>query len=93
MERFLAIHRIPAGTTEPDFRRMLETLAQVADEAGVDVSQTVYSLAGGQAFSLIEADNATTVRDMTARAGLPTPDVVPANVVYTELLNEPRRSR
>lgn len=93
MERFLAIHRIPSGTGEPDFRRMLQTLAEVADEVGVDVTQTVYSLPGGQAFSLVEAENAATVRDLVARVGLPASEVVPASVVYTDLLNEPRRAR
>lgn len=93
MEHFLAVHRIPAGTSEPDFRRMLQTLAEVAEEVGVDVTQTVYSLAGGQAFSIVEASSERSVRELAARAGLPTPDVMPASVVYTELLSEPRRAR
>ena len=93
MERFLAIHSIPPGTNEAGFRRSLQGLAEAAERVGVGVEETVFSLERGQAYSLFEADDEASVREVVGAAGLPTPEVFRASLVYTDLLREPRRAR
>jgi hypothetical protein len=93
MQRFLAVHEIPAGTSEADFRKTLKRVADVADRVGIDVKETLFNLAEGRAWSIFEADTEEEIQQVARQAGLPAPEVHPAQIVYTELLSEPRRSR
>ena len=93
MRRFLAIERIPQGMTNDGFRDTLRRLDASADQLGVRVTETIYNLDRHQAFSVFEAADETQVREAHAAAGLDAPDVFAAELVYTELLLEPRRQR
>lgn len=93
MQRFLVLHRIPEGTNEAGFRRTLQSVAEAADRVGVDVKETVFNLQRGQAWSLFEAEREELVREAVDQGGLPAADVIPAQLVYTELLSEPHRAR
>ncbi|GEM_PF-3717591 len=93
MQRFLAVHSIPAGTSEADFRATLERVAEAADRVGVDVMETLFNIQEGRAWSVFEAANEEEVREVADLAGLPAPEVHRAEIVYTELLSEPRRAR
>ncbi|MEA3199752.1 MAG: hypothetical protein QOE90_1180 [Thermoplasmata archaeon] len=93
MQRFLAIHAIPLGTNEAAFRQTLVRVADAADKLGIDVKETLYNLDQGKAWSVFEAENEADVVEVTSLAGLPRPEVLPTEIVYTELLSEPRRAR
>lgn len=93
MKRFMAIETIPAGVSADVFHDTLRRLDHAADMLGLRVTETIFNLERAQAFSLIEADSEEQVLRAHADAGLPKPDVFRAEIVYTELLSEPRRAR
>jgi hypothetical protein len=93
MDRFLAIHAIPKGITQEAFKESLLHVAKAADQLGLHVTETLYNLERAQAFSVFEADSADDVRKAAELAGIPQPDVFRADILYTELLAEPRRAR
>ena len=91
MDRYLAIHAPEPGMEEAEFRAALARMAEAGNALGLRIPETIYNLAAGRVFSLVEADNPIQVRDAASQAGLHLVEVVPADVVYTELLSEPRR--
>jgi hypothetical protein len=68
-------------------------MAQAAHDLGVRPIETLYSTVKGLAYTLVEADTPERVREAYAAAGLPSPEVVPGERVFTELLDVPRRAR
>lgn len=90
--QFLAIHPLSAPGGEP-VRAALARVAQAAHGRGVHPIETFFSVATGMAYTFVEADTEARVRDAYAAAGLPAPEVVPGERVFTELLDEPRRAR
>lgn len=92
MRRFLAQHRLPAPP-EGDVRTALGSLADAAHADGVRALETFYSPGTGTAFTLVEAGDEDEVRRTYARAGLGEPEVMPAERIHTDLLDQPRRNR
>lgn len=93
MDRFLAIQPLPPGATPEAFRESMLRLDRAADALGLHVTETFYNLERAQAWSVVEAPSERDVLAAHERAGLPRPDVVKAELLYTELLAEPRRAR
>lgn len=93
MERYLAVHAIPEGVSEQQFKESLRQVAVAAETLGLRVTETLYNLERHQAFSVVEADSEEDVRKAHRLAGLPLPDVFEARILYTQLLAEPRRAR
>jgi hypothetical protein len=89
---FLAIHDI-AAPSEPDVRRALERVTEEAHHRGLRPVETFYSLDRRRAYTYVVGDTPERVREAFAAAGVPGVDVVPGRRLYTELLDEPRRSR
>jgi hypothetical protein len=93
MDRFLVIHPVPLGSTEPQVKDGLERLARHAHDLGIQPVETIYSVDQGQAYTLCEGGDAGTVLAATRRAGIADAEVVRAERIYTDLLDVPRRAR
>lgn len=93
MRRFLAIEAIPGGATPDTFRDALRALDRAADALGLRVRETIFNLSRGQAFSLFDAETEEQVHQAHEAAGFAPADVFPADVIYTNLLEQPRRAR
>lgn len=92
MRRFLVTHELAEG--EAGKREDLTRLARVCHEAGLRPVETFYqATGGGSAYTLFEANDENDVLSATRRAGLRAHDVMPAERVFTDLLDRPRKAR
>ncbi|HVL87419.1 MAG TPA: hypothetical protein VM681_05350 [Candidatus Thermoplasmatota archaeon] len=91
-ERYLCVFRIPRSFTVETFRESMVSVATEAHRRGARALETFYSIDGGRAYTLFEADGPGTVQEVCAAAGF-SAEVVPGDRLHTELLDEPRRTR
>lgn len=93
MNRYLAIHELPAAATRQELMESLTRVAEAAHARGLRPVETLYSWERHQAFTLMDAPGATQVREVLDDAGVGESEVLEVQRVYTELLDEPRRAR
>lgn len=94
LRHFIAINDVPKGEAgEQETRRKLEALAVASRRRGMRPLETMISPSLGRAYTFFEADEAETVRHVLDSVGLSVVDVVPGELVYTELLDEPNPTR
>jgi hypothetical protein len=89
VQRFLAINDVPAVDVRGAFARVTEE----ARHRGIRPVETFYATDRSRAYTYVEADSEQHVRDAFAAAGLPVADVTSCERIFTDLLDEPHRSR
>ena len=93
MRRFLAVEPIPLTLTPDEVRARFRDLARHAHALGIRPVETFYSLREGESFTLFEAEHADDVRRAHELAGWAALRIAPAERLYPDLLDEPRRAR
>lgn len=88
MERFLAIHQLPAG-----WKDTLARIARRGQDVGVHPVETFYAQDRGMAYTLYDAHDPDSIRRLHASVGIEEPEVVRATQIFPELLAEARRNR
>lgn len=91
--RFLAIEPIPLEISAGDVRQRFEALARTSHELGIRPLETFYTQREGVAYTLFEAVDEESVISAHELAGLANVRVAPAERMYPDLLDEPRRAR
>ncbi len=91
MRRFLAMETLSEDVAQS--KEQLRRLAEAAHDAGLRAVETFLSPGWSNAFTLFEAETADSVRIVHERAGLPVPEVIAAERIHTDLLDQPRRAR
>ena len=91
--RFVAVEPIPLDFSPEEVRARFKALARHAHDVGARPVEAFYSLREGEAFTLFEAASEADVRRAHELAGWAAMRVSPAEHVYPELLDEPRRNR
>lgn len=93
LRHFIAIHAVRPEAEDEDTREKLEALAVASRRRGLRPLETMISPTEGRAYTFFEADAPENVRLLFESVGIPVVDVVPGELVYTELLDEPNPTR
>lgn len=94
MPHFLVTHRLGPHAVDAGWRQTLTELARAAHELGVRPVETFYSDERLIAYTIYDAADAESIRNVHERARIgPPTDIVETERVHTELLHEPRRER
>lgn len=91
--RFLAVEPIPLDLSPEDVRARFEALARHAHEVGARPLETFYSMREGESYTLFEAGSEDDVRRAHLLAGWAAMRIAPAERLYPDLMDEPRRAR
>lgn len=93
LRHFIAINEVPMGADAGVMRKKLEEVAIASRRRGLRPLETMISPTQGRAYTFFEADAVESVRRLLDAVGLAVVDVVPGELVYTELLDEPNPTR